>query len=191
LRGGGLRGAWFEPTGRRSLANLAPVEAELAHQGDRVKQHGLDVPEVAKPRRHAQQIDQQCGQERDVARPLGAVGIQGGQERGDTDLLEKAEQLIEERGVPQPVDLRDVPALGHFARDARLVARSRVPGQTLDQGAAGLSGQFGRRILGHNSLVPEPVLAGSQTSANGTLHEGNPIVPRIPPTVFHVPTARS
>ncbi len=43
---------------------------------------------------------------------------------GHADFFEETQELIEERGLPQAVDLGDLSAVGQPLRDTGLVARS-------------------------------------------------------------------
>ena len=89
-----------------------------------MEQHGIDVPEETKSCGHPHEVDEERRKELHIARTLGAKRVERGVMDGYADFVEETQELIEERGLPQAVDLGGLSAVGQPMRDTGLVARS-------------------------------------------------------------------
>ena len=112
--------------------NLPAVEPHEAHQGQRLEDGRLDVPEVLDPGHDTHQVDEQDRVEADVTLSFSLCSrVQLGEELGDAELIEEAEELVEELGVAEAVDLVQVLAISDAFCDTSLVLCGGEPDQAL------------------------------------------------------------
>lgn len=123
------------------LSNLPAVEPHEAHERLGPEDDGLDMPEERQPAHDAHQVDEQDRVEADIAAALLLVGVQLREKLGDAELIEEAEELVEEIGIAEAVNLLQILAICDALCDTGLVLSSGEPDEPLGGTLRGVGGQ--------------------------------------------------
>jgi hypothetical protein len=107
----------------------------------------FDVPVERQARDDAHQIDKDDRREADGSRAAGDFRVKLQQARHDPDLFEEIEELVEEAGVTEVINLRHVLARRQIQGNAGLVFGGRLKGEsTGDVSGGGSMNGHGRHF---------------------------------------------